>query len=181
MRSLRELLPLMAGFTLLGATLATASATIPAALAGGWFQGSSSAVHYYDPSNGAWAPPSGGGFRFTFATDGSYEYSGLLRTTTYGCTSTLFSYHRGTAAVNGQVLMLLADIEMFRSQDTCNASYNYENELVPETRYYLWGLAPDPYAHGAQVLELIQLYLQADGTVDYEGEVPEISTFYQEQ
>ncbi|MEX2543065.1 MAG: hypothetical protein WD314_14760 [Trueperaceae bacterium] len=106
------------------AAAAPTSSAIPAAITGGWFQGSSSPMHYYDPSNGAWAPPTGSGFRYTFAPDGSYEYSGILQSSTFGCTSTLFSYHRGSAAVNGQVLMLVPESEMFRSQDSCNVGFD---------------------------------------------------------
>ncbi|MEX2540656.1 MAG: hypothetical protein WD314_02575, partial [Trueperaceae bacterium] len=62
--------------------VARPSSTIPAALAG-WFQGNGASVPYYDPSTGAWAPPTGSGFRYTFGPAGAYEYSGLLQTTSY--------------------------------------------------------------------------------------------------
>ncbi|HEX7004327.1 MAG TPA: hypothetical protein VF168_09085 [Trueperaceae bacterium] len=87
---------------------------------------------------------------------------------------------RGQVAVEGVVMMLIPASEIFRSQDNCNANWNYENEVEPEIRYYMWALAPDPYTEGEPVLELTDLFLLPDGTLDYEGDVPTVSTFFRE-
>ena len=156
------------------------SVTLPAALHGSWRQGSASSVHYYNPSNGTWAPPSGSGFRYTFSPDGRYTYSGLMQTSVYSCTTTLFSYKEGTVAIEGQVMMLTPSTNRFRSQDTCNASWNYEKDVPLEPSYYLWRTAPDPYGGNDQVLELTSLVLQQDGTLDLDPESPDPSMFFED-
>ncbi|CAN5469882.1 hypothetical protein BH24DEI1_BH24DEI1_15690 [soil metagenome] len=148
----------------------------PSQLLGGWSQGSGSATQYYDPNSGAWAPPTGSGFSYTFYPDGRYEYSGMMQSSVYACTTTIFAYEAGTVLTEDRVMMLRQGVNKFKSQDTCNESWNYERDDPLETRYLLWSIDKDEY--GSTVLEVTNLRLGGDGLLDIDPEYPEASIFY---
>jgi hypothetical protein len=150
-------------------------------LVGNWYQGSVSTVDYYSPSTGTWAPPSGTGFRYEFRSDGSYTYSGMMQSSLYSCTMTLFSYQTGRWATQDQVLAVEPDLHKFKSTDTCNAQYNYEKDVELEPSYYLFELGRD--TSGEPTLNLTSLILNAQGELELDPEYADAgaSVFYRSE
>lgn len=75
-------------------------------LVGEWVHGSPSAIQYVDRYTGASAPTSGLGTFLHLEPDGTYREGGILRITTYSCTSQLFVDTHGTYRVSGSTLVL---------------------------------------------------------------------------
>jgi hypothetical protein len=161
-----------------GPPQATVTPAPASALVGGWYQGSVSAVDYYNPVTGSWAPPSGSGFRYQFRTDGSYTYSGLMQSSVFACTMSLFNYQEGRYHLEGQVLMLVPTVARWRSEDSCNPQNNYEKAGRLEPSYYLWQVSVDEY--GGVVLDLTSLKLD-QGMLDFDPEHPEPARFFREE
>lgn len=59
-------------------------------LEGTWINGSASITSYRSLVTGEFAPPSGTGMIYEFRPDGSCEYSGMIQSTVYSCTSWIF-------------------------------------------------------------------------------------------
>jgi uncharacterized protein (DUF2141 family) len=163
--------------------LTTPAPTSPTSntLVGNWYQGSSSGVDYYNPSTGSWAPPSGSGFRFTFNADGTYESSGLLQSSLYNCTMTIFSYETGTYNLQNDILVLTQTLSKMKSQDTCNSDFNYEKDVPLETDYRLVRFGQFQPT-GEVTLELTYLILNAQGQLELDPEYSDAgaSIFYRE-
>jgi uncharacterized protein (DUF2141 family) len=150
-------------------------------LVGNWYQGSSSGVDYYNPSTGSWAPPSGSGFRFTFNPDGTYEYSGLMQSSLYNCTMTVFGYETGKYSLQNDILVLTQNVSKMKSQDTCNSDFNYEKDVPLETDYRLVRFGQFQPT-GEVTLELTYLILNAQGQLEVDPEYSDAgaSIFYRE-
>jgi UDP-N-acetylglucosamine transferase subunit ALG13 len=163
--------------------LTTPAPTSPTsnALVGNWYQGSSSGVDYYNPSTGSWAAPSGSGFRYTFNADGSYEYSGLIQSSLYNCTMTVFGYETGTYSLQNDILVLVQKVSKMKSQDTCNSDFNYEKDVPLEVAYRLLRFGQFQPT-GEVTLELTYLILNAQGQLELDPEYSDAgaSVFYRE-
>ncbi|MBL8920359.1 MAG: hypothetical protein JNJ54_15940 [Myxococcaceae bacterium] len=69
--------------------------------------GSASSVEYRSLVTGDWAPPSGFGQLYELREDGTCAQFGVLQTTTYSCTSTIFTASRDcTWSADGTTLTL---------------------------------------------------------------------------
>lgn len=157
------------------------SSTPANALVGNWYQGSSSGVDYYNPSTGSWSPPSGSGFRYTFNADGTYEYSGLIQSSLYNCTMTIFGYETGTYSLQNDILVLTQKVSKMKSQDTCTSDFNYEKDVPLETDYRLLRFGQFQPT-GEVTLELTYLKLNAQGQLELDPEYSNsgASIFYRE-
>ena len=93
-----------------GVTASPSPAPAPAPASGGlvgeWYSGNPSVIQYVDPVTGQGAPTSGTGTYLVINADGSYREGGLMRVTTYSCTSEVFVDAYGTYRVAGNTLTL---------------------------------------------------------------------------
>lgn len=136
------------------------------ALLGTWSRGSVSAVDFYNPTTGSWAPPSGSGSSYTFNADGTFTVGVMAQSSLYSCTMTLFSYKEGIYRVDGEVITLTLGKNRFKSQDNCHEAYNYERDDPLETEYLMWQAGTDEV--GAGYLELTDLIMNAAGELEVE-------------
>lgn len=128
----------------------TPRSAVPAELVGSWYEGSVSTINYYDPATGAWAPPSGSGFSYTFRADGTYTHSGLIQVSTYGCTSSLFGYYTGTVTFAGDVLTTYQNGGKTKYDTNCGTSS--ETDAEAEVTNFRWTLGPDSYGEATLTL-----------------------------
>lgn len=77
---------------------------LSADLRGEWHSGAVSPVEYYNTATGKWAEASGTSVILRMKADFTYERTGLLVVTTYGCTSKLLVQEKGRVTVNGAAL-----------------------------------------------------------------------------
>jgi hypothetical protein len=110
-------------------------------LVGAWYSGSPSVIQYMDPDTGTSAPTSGLGTFLVLEADGSYREGGILRTTTYSCTSEVFVDAYGTYRVSGETLTL--DQSGGRSWGHVCGGETYHRTLGAETKVYTFTLDGD--------------------------------------
>jgi hypothetical protein len=106
-------------------------------IVGEWSDGYSSILSGYTPVYGpkTYTPGKSHVFKYVFHPDGTFEFTGLLQTTMFSCTSSIFQDKRGTYAISGNRITLKKTKNFFRRTDSCSASNNMERDynLDPET------------------------------------------------
>lgn len=107
-------------------------------LAGKWTNGYSSIWSGYSPTTGpkTYTPGNAHYWEYTFHPNGTFEYSGLLNSTMYNCTLTLFQDKRGTYTVNGNQIALNKTKNFFRKTNSCAPSSNQERSYNLEPEVY---------------------------------------------
>lgn len=101
---------------------------VPAELVGVWTTGSGSSIRYEDAMTGAVAPASGSHGELTIKADGSYSQNGLLQSTVYSCTTSLFVMEEGKASVQGDKITFKPSKLKTTMQNTCSQSGNHTNK-----------------------------------------------------
>jgi hypothetical protein len=114
-------------------------------LTGEWRSTHLSSVNYYSPTTGSYAPPSGNLFELKIQADGSYVESGLIQSSMYSCTTSVFGYKTGVARVQGSHVILEEKSSKLTSKDNCNKSFNYEKNPPLKTTAYQWRIVKDEY------------------------------------
>ncbi|WP_019587614.1 hypothetical protein [Deinococcus apachensis] len=130
---------------------APGSSTLPAELRGEWHSGRISPVEYYNVTTGKWAEASGTSILLKLNPNLTYERTGLLVVTTYGCTSKLLVQEQGKVAVNGSSLTFTPTSSASTGY-TCSPSKvsSSKNSVKPYTERALVKVNPD----GQHVLSL---------------------------
>ena len=116
--------------------VAYSGAPTPERLVGTWSTSRVSTINYRNRVTGGFAPPSGHVFSYTIAPNGTYELSGLLQSSLYNCTISVFKWERGVLAVAGGRLMLTPREGKVTSKDTCRAGSEKEREVVDAPTTY---------------------------------------------
>ena len=93
----------IAVITLSLAFVCSAAAQGPSALVGKWFEGSASILQEQNQITGAITSRYGSSIGYTFEPNGTFRYAGLIKSTMYGCTTTLWNDRRGSYSVSGDV------------------------------------------------------------------------------
>ena len=152
--------------------LSTTQAPNSNSIIGTWNKGYASSSSYQDSITGILAPPSGGGWNYTFNAEGSYVHTFLFQNTFYSCTTTIFNYEEGTYVAQDGVLMLTQTQNHTKSDDSCSASGNYEKDYPLETEYFFFQFTRevlDGVDYGER-LELTDLILNSQGTLEVDPE-----------
>ncbi|SMB96921.1 hypothetical protein [Deinococcus hopiensis] len=120
-------------------------------LRGEWHSGRISPVEYYNVSTGKWADASGTSIILKLNANLTYERTGLLVVTSYGCTSKLLVREKGKVAVNGAALTFTPAASSSTGY-TCSPSKvsSARNTVKPYTERALVKVNPD----GQHVLRL---------------------------
>lgn len=132
---------------------ALGGSSIPTALQGEWLYGRISSIQYYNPVTGAWAQPSGAGDRFKLEPNGNYERSRLLQLTTYGCSSMLFIWEKGTARVSEKQISFQPTDGAVKSQ-ACSPSNSYQKKGPGAVKAETWNYRLERNESGQDVLVL---------------------------
>src|SRR5262249_55762684 len=80
--------------------------------------------------------------------DGRFEYSGLMQSTLYNCTTRLFNHKVGTARVSGQTVTLVPSQNQWTSENTCSSRRD-KKEGAHDAETYEWRLDRDD--HGVKL------------------------------
>jgi hypothetical protein len=102
---------------------------------------------------GIWISNSGS---YTFKSDGSFEYVGLLQTSLSGCTISFAVYQTGTAAANDMTLTFNIASWVREYKDPCNPSNNYREDVPTTVANYPWRIGVDKYGTERLYLTLPQ-------------------------
>src|SRR3954454_6440824 len=112
----------------LGGGLLGPKGRVPSELVGKWHNGHVSMLQYQDRITGSTTPANGSTFSYKFNSDGTFQFVGLMNSTMYNCTTTLFSDKEGVAQVEGNELKLIPSKDDWKSQFSCYPNKNTEKE-----------------------------------------------------
>jgi hypothetical protein len=106
-------------------------------IVGTWSDGYVSMLNGYTPTYGpkSYTPGRSHVFKYTFHADGTFDFTGLMQFTEYGCSTSYFQDKRGRYSINGDRLTLTLTKNFWRQHNSCAASGNKEiyHKLDPET------------------------------------------------
>jgi hypothetical protein len=99
---------------------------VPAELVGKWFEGSTSILGEQNMATGAVASKYGSSIGYTIESDGTFRYAALIKSTMYGCTTSLWNDRRGTFSVEGDVITFTPTKDYWFNSNSCYPSSNKE-------------------------------------------------------
>lgn len=114
-------------------------------LVGTWGTGGMSMMADRNTVTGATTPSNGSTFKYVFTADGRFEFVGLLQSTMYGCTTTLFNDKKGRYETDGQTLTLIPSRNFWRQQNGCAPNSNKEREYTLERETFRLRTKTDEY------------------------------------
>lgn len=114
-------------------------------LVGTWGTGGMSMMADRNTVTGATTPSNGSTFKYAFTADGRFEFVGLLQSTMYGCTTTLFNEKKGRFETDGQTLTLIPSRNFWRQQNGCAPNSNKEREYTLERETFRLRTKTDEY------------------------------------
>ncbi len=125
------LLMVSSGFSIVAQTCGS----IPAELVGSWSEGSASILQEQNMSTGSLTSKYGSSIGYRFNADGTFNYAGLIKSTMYGCTTTLWNDKRGKFTVSGDRITLTPSKDYWFNTYSCASSSNKEKykDRVEET------------------------------------------------
>ena len=112
-------------------------------LTGRWTAGRISTIQYRNATTGAPLPTSGNHFAYEFRGDGTYSFTGLMQSTMYNCTTSVFSQESGTYTVERDRVDLHPVKNPYKMTNTCAPSSNKEAPGKLIDRSYRFQIAPD--------------------------------------
>jgi hypothetical protein len=118
---------------------------IPREFIGSWDNGSVSMITRQNAITGATTPGRSSRFEYTFSADGTFGFTGLMQTTNYSCTDTLYNEKAGRVRFSGSTLTLTPTKNFWRRTNSCAASQNSERNYTLTEETYQWRLKTDEY------------------------------------
>jgi hypothetical protein len=138
----------------------------PKELVGTWTYGSISGFSYQDAITGAYAPASGNNAKLVIKSDGSFTEDGLLQSTVYSCTTSLFVQQAGKIKASAADKLVFTPSKVKTSmQNTCSKSGNFTNRDGEKTvKTYTYVLKTDQYGPA------LELTMEDGGVITYRPE-----------
>ena len=110
--------------------------SVPANLVGKWFSGSSSILQEKNTMTGAIASRYGSSIGYEINSDGTFQYAGLMKSTMYGCTTTLWNDQRGKILIEGDMITFKPNKDYWLNTYSCSPSSNKEKNKELEEKSY---------------------------------------------
>lgn len=122
-----------------------AQSRVPAELVGEWNNGRISMMSDVNTVTGSRTPSNGSTFKYKFSADGRFEFVGLLQSTMYGCTTSLFNEKVGKVEVEGNQITFIPSKNFWRNTYSCSPQSNKERDYVLDRETYEWRTKTDEY------------------------------------
>lgn len=113
-------------------------------IVGTWTNGTTS-MNYEQYTNGTTAFRNGSTYKYVFHPNGSFEFVGLMASTMYGCTTTLFNDKRGKYQINGSRITFIPSKNYWKNTYSCAPSSNKERDYTLERETYEFRTKQDEY------------------------------------
>ena len=114
-------------------------------IVGIWRNGNTSMMGERNTVTGAVTSSNGSTFKYVFTADGRFEFIGLMNSTMYGCTTSLFNDKRGRYEINGSTLTLTPSKNFWRNQNSCAPNSTKERDYTLERETMQFRLKTDEY------------------------------------
>jgi hypothetical protein len=134
----KKKMKLFAGFilALLMITSVSAQTRVPAELVGKWFEGGTSFLQEQNMSTGAISSGYGSSIGYVINADGTFRYAGLIKSTLYGCTTTLWNDRRGRVSIEGDRITFTPNKDYWMSANSCYPSADKEKNKELQAATY---------------------------------------------
>ena len=114
----------------------TRSTEVPANLVGNWFEGSTSILQEKNMTTGVVASSYGSSIGYAINADGSFRYAALIKSTLYGCTTSLCNDRRGKISINGDVITFTPTKDYWLNTNSCYPSSNKEQNKALQAKSF---------------------------------------------
>lgn len=114
-------------------------------LVGKWQTGSISNLQEKNLYTGQVTASNGSVNFYKFYADGRFENIGLINSTMYGCTTSLFNDKRGTIEVDGNQITLIPTKNFWRKTNSCAPSSNSERDYTLNRETFTYRTKTDEY------------------------------------
>ena len=114
-------------------------------IVGTWTNGNVSTLQEKNLTTGAIASRGGSTFKYVFTADGRFEFVGLMQSTVYGCTTSLFNDKRGKYEINGSNITFIPSKNFWRNTYSCSPASNKERDYVLDRETYQFRTKTDEY------------------------------------
>ncbi len=118
------------------ASSAAAQQAVPSKLVGSWFEGSTSILQEKNMTTGAVASRYGSSIGYVINADGTFRYAALMKSTMYGCTTTLWNDQRGKISIEGDVITFSPSKDYWLNTNSCYPSANKEQNKALKARTF---------------------------------------------
>lgn len=109
---------------------------VPENMVGKWFEGSTSILSEKNMADGTIASKYGSSIGYTIEADGTFRYAALMKSTMYGCTTSLWNDRRGKISVVGDVITFTPNKDYWFNSNSCYPSSNKEqNKPLKAVQY----------------------------------------------
>jgi hypothetical protein len=123
-------------FLMLGSIGAQTRSSVPENLVGKWFEGSASILQEKNMTTGSVASRYGSTIGYEINADGTFQYAGLIKSTLYGCTTTLWNDRRGTVSIEGDRITFTPVKDYWLNTNSCYPSANKEKNKELQAKSY---------------------------------------------
>ena len=114
-------------------------------IVGTWTNGNVSTLSEQNLSTGAISSRGGSTFKYVFNANGTFEFVGLMNSTMYGCTTSLFNDKRGRYEISGSQLTLIPSKNFWRNQNSCSPASTKEQNYKLDAETYSFRTRTDEY------------------------------------
>lgn len=116
---------------------------IPAELVGEWHNGNVSMLQYRNQTTGSTTPGNSSTFSYKFYADGRFQFVGLMQSTMYNCTTTLFNEKAGRVSVDGSTITFIPTKNFWRNSNSCAPNSTKEKNHVLDEETDEWSIKQD--------------------------------------
>jgi hypothetical protein len=109
---------------------------VPANLVGNWFEGSTSILQEKNMATGAIASSYGSSIGYVINADGTFRYAALMKSTLYGCTTSLWNDRRGKISIEGDVITFTPTKDYWLNTNSCYPSSNKEQNKALQAKSF---------------------------------------------
>lgn len=109
---------------------------VPANLIGNWFEGSTSILQEQNVATGQVASRYGSSIGYVINSDGTFRYAALMKSTLYGCTTSLWNDRRGKISVAGDQITFTPSKDYWFNSNSCYPSANKEQNKPLEAKTF---------------------------------------------
>ena len=121
---------------MVGSIVAQSRTAVPAELIGTWSEGSASILQEQNMTTGALSSKYGSSIGYEITADGTFQYAGLMKSTMYGCTTTLWNDQRGKISVDGDRITFTPRKDYWLNTNSCYPSANKETNKELQAKTY---------------------------------------------
>jgi hypothetical protein len=114
-------------------------------IVGTWTNGTVSSISEQNLSTGVISSRGGSTFKYVFNANGTFEFIGLMNSTMYSCTTSLFNDKRGKYEINGSNITFIPNKNFWRKQNSCAPNSNSEQNYKLERESFELRTKTDEY------------------------------------